>query len=114
MQAEVISLSDQLRGNEAAEMNVTLVKYIEEEVPMNEDWYMVGVVVDVLCELMLSLYFVDHANISWSMSWKLAQCHLANLIRLTNRLSPFGLSEELPVVNNSYTSINDDGKNLNN
>ena len=44
------------------------VKYIEEEVPMNEDWYMVGIVVDVLCELMLSLYLVDHVNISWSMS----------------------------------------------
>ena len=71
MQAEVISLSDQLRGNEAAEMNVTLVKYIEEEVPMNEDWYMVGIVVhvDVLFELMLSSYFVDHVNISWFMSW---------------------------------------------
>ena len=43
-------------------MKVILVKYIEEEVPMNEDWYMVEIVVDVLCELMLSLYFVDHVN----------------------------------------------------
>ena len=33
---------------------------------MNEDWYMVGFVVAVLCELMLSLYFVDHMNISSS------------------------------------------------
>ena len=39
------------------------VKYIEEEVPTNEDWYTVGFVVAVLCELMMSLYFV---NISWS------------------------------------------------
>ena len=98
---------------------------------MNEDWYMVGIVVDMLCELMLSLYFLD-VNISWStwtipgswLSW-----HLAHLVRLTNRLvstfgldlgrmspssAPFGVSEEPPVVNKSYTSINDDGKNLNN
>ena len=68
MQVEVISLSDQLRGDEATEMKVILVKYIEEEVLMNEDWHMVGIVVDVLCELMLSLYFVGHVNISWSTS----------------------------------------------
>ena len=43
-------------------MKVILLKYIEEEVPMNQDWYMVGMVVDMLCELMLSLYFVDHVN----------------------------------------------------
>lgn len=37
MQVDVIFLSDQLRGDEATELKVTLVKYIEEEVPMNED-----------------------------------------------------------------------------
>ena len=37
MQVDVIFLGDQLRGDEATEMKVTLVKYIEEEVPMNED-----------------------------------------------------------------------------
>ena len=99
---------------------------IEGEVPMNEDWYMVGIVVDVLCELMWSSYFVDHVNISWSTSCTIPgswlSCHLAHLVRLTNRLSLdlgrmscsralFGVSEE---VNNSYTSINDNGKNLNN
>ena len=126
MQVEVISPSDQLRGDEATEMKVTLVKYIEEEVPMNEDWYMVGIVVhvDVLFELMLSSYFVDHVNISWSTSWTIPgswlSCHLAHLVRLTNRFMStfdldlgrmscsralFGVSEELPVANNSYTSI---------
>ena len=128
---EVISLNDQLRGDEATEMKVTLVQYIEEEVPMNEDWYMVGIVADVLCELMLSLYFGDHVNISWSTSWTIPgswlSCHLARLVRLSNRFvftfgldlgrmscsrALFGVSEELPVVNNSYTSINHDGKNL--
>ena len=49
-------------------MKVILAKYIEEEVLMNEDWRMVGIVVDVLCELILSLYFVGHVNISWSTS----------------------------------------------
>ena len=92
---------------------------------------MVGIVADVLCELMLSLYFV--VNISWSTSWTIPgswlSCHLAHLVRLTNRfVSTFGLylgrmscsralvgvSEEHPVVNNYYTSINDDRKNLNN
>ena len=100
---------------------------------MNEDWYMVGIVVDILCELMLSLYFADHVNISWSTSWTIPgswlSCHLAHLVRLTNRLvstfgldlgrmsrsrATFGVSEELPVVNNSYSSIKDDEKNLNN
>ena len=125
----VISLSDQLRGDEATEMKVTLVKYIEGEVPMNEDWYMVGIVVDVLCELMWSSYFVDHVNISWSTSCTIPGSWLScltHLVRLTNRFVPtfgldlgrmscsralFGVSEE---VNTSYTSINDDGKNLNN
>jgi len=37
MQVEVIFLGDQLRGDEATELKVTLVKYIEDEVPMNED-----------------------------------------------------------------------------
>jgi len=37
MQVEVIFLNDQLRGDEATEMKVTLVKYIEEEVPMNDE-----------------------------------------------------------------------------
>ena len=127
---EVISLSDQLRGDEATEMKVTLVKYIEGEVPMNEDWYMVGIVVDVLCELMWSSYFVDHVNISWSTSCTIPgswlSCHLTHLVRLTNRFvstfgldlgrmscsrALFGVSEE---GNDHYTSINDDGKNLNN
>ena len=132
MQVEVICLSGQLRGDEATEMKVTLVKYIEEEVPMNEDWYMVDIAVGVLCELMVSLYFIDYVNISWSTmddTWSWLSCHLAHLARLTNRFlstvgldlgrmscsrALFGVSEELPVVNNSYTSINDGGKNLNN
>ena len=37
MQVKIEFLSDQLRGDEATEMKVTLVKYFEEEVPMNED-----------------------------------------------------------------------------
>ena len=37
MQVEIEFLGDQLRGDEATEMKVTLVKYIDEEVPMNED-----------------------------------------------------------------------------
>ena len=93
---------------------------------MNEDWDMVGIIVDVLCELMLSSYFVDHVNISWFSSCTIPgswlSCHLAHLVRLTNRFcldlgrmscsrALFGVSEE---VNNSYTSINDNGKNLNN
>ena len=61
--SEVIYIPQRpLARDEATEMKVILMKYIEEEVPMNEDWYMVGIVVDVLCELMLSLYFVDHVN----------------------------------------------------
>ena len=86
MQGEVISLSDQLRGDEATEMKVTLVKFIDEEVPMNEDWYMVGIVVDVLFELMLSSYFVDHVNICWFTSWTIPgswlSCRLAHLVRV--------------------------------
>ena len=95
---------------------------------MNEDWYMVGIVVDVLCELMLSSYLVDHVNISWSTSWELAQLPPGPSCSTNGFVSIFGLdlghmscsrvligvSEELPVVNNSYTSINDDGKNINN
>ena len=37
MQVEIVFLSDQLRGDETTEMKVTLVKYIEEEVPMNDE-----------------------------------------------------------------------------
>ena len=72
-------------------------------------------------------------NISWSTAWTITgiwlSCNLAHLVRLTNRFvstfgldlgrmscsrALFGVSEELPVVNYSYTSINDDGKNINN
>ena len=96
---------------------------------MNEDWYMVGIVVNTLCELMLSLYFVDHVNIScWTIPGNWLSCHLAYLVptnglvstfgldlgRMSRSRAPFGVSEELPAVNNSYTSSNDDGKNHNN
>ena len=84
---------------------------------------MVDIAVDVLCELM-SLCF----GLRWMIpgSGSAATCHL---VRLTNKFvstfgldlgcmscsrALFGVSEELPVVSNSYTSINDGGKNLNN
>ena len=57
---------------------------------------MVGILMDVLSELMLLLYFVDHVNIPWSTSWTIPEswlsCQLAYHVRLTNRfVSPFGL-----------------------
>ena len=36
MQVEVLFLRNQLRGDEATELKVTLVKYIEEEALMNK------------------------------------------------------------------------------
>jgi len=30
-------------------------------------WCIVSILMDVLCEFILSLYFVDHVNISWSL-----------------------------------------------
>jgi len=37
MQVDVISLGDHSRGDEATDLKVTFVKYIEEEGPMNEN-----------------------------------------------------------------------------
>ena len=37
MQVEAVFLSDVLRGDETTELRVTLLKYIEEELPVGDD-----------------------------------------------------------------------------
>lgn len=37
MQVETVFVSDTLRGNDTTEMRVTLIKYMEDEMPPDDD-----------------------------------------------------------------------------